>query len=187
MAGRAVQPGRLRRRLTIAFVLVAGVSTAALAIGSYLLVRQARFDDSLARAAGDVRYQLVLAQQFLPLDAERSTNLLASFESSGHHVVLIAGDEVTPSSSAFNAVPSSSVREAAAADQIAYQRLTGHLLIVGGRIPGSTAQLYVVHAEDRIHQDLAQLRNALLAGWVLVVIVAALVGRALARRTLDPV
>ena len=32
---------RLRRRLTVAFVLVAGVSAAALALGSYLLVRQA--------------------------------------------------------------------------------------------------------------------------------------------------
>lgn len=187
MAGRAVQPGRLRRRLTIAFVLVAGVSTAALAIGSYLLVRQARFDNSLARAAGEVRYQLVLAQQFLPLGEERSANLLASFESSGHHVVLITGDEVTPSSAAFSAVPSTAVRQVAAADQIVYQRLTGRLLIVGGRIPGSTAQLYVVHTEDRIHQDLTQLRNALIAGWVLVVIIAALIGRALARRALEPV
>ncbi|HEX6684564.1 MAG TPA: hypothetical protein VF062_17300, partial [Candidatus Limnocylindrales bacterium] len=70
MPGRAARrrPVHLRRRLTIAFVLVAGVSTAALALGSYIMLSRARFDESLSRAAGDVRYQLILAQQFLPLD-----------------------------------------------------------------------------------------------------------------------
>jgi two-component system sensor histidine kinase MtrB len=191
VAGRKVQPGRLRRRLTIAFVLVAGVSTAALALGSYLMVRQARFDDSITQATVDVRYQLVLARQFLPLDAEHSASLLASFESSGRHVVLVTEDGAMPSNPAFGAVPGSAARSAVAAGQLAYQRTLGstadHLLIVGGRIPGSTAQLFVVHSEDRIYQDLAQLRTALLAGWILVVLVAALVGRVLARRTLDPV
>jgi signal transduction histidine kinase len=191
VAGRTVLPGRLRRRLTIAFVLVAGVSTAALALGSYLMVRQARFDDSVTQAAVDVRYQLVLARQFLPLDAEHRASLLASFESSGQHVVLVTEDGPIPSKPSFSPVPGPAVRSAVAAGQIAYQRLprtaAGHLLIVGGRIPGSTAELYVVHGEDRIHQDLDELRTALLAGWILVVIVAALVGRVLARRTLEPV
>ena len=41
----SVQPGRLRRRLTIAFVLVGGLSAGALALGSYLVVRHARLDD----------------------------------------------------------------------------------------------------------------------------------------------
>ncbi|KAB1937299.1 hypothetical protein F8271_19435 [Micromonospora sp. ALFpr18c] len=47
MAGRAVPPGRLRRRLTIAFVLVAGVSAGLLAGGTvtqFPTVRQVRFD-----------------------------------------------------------------------------------------------------------------------------------------------
>jgi signal transduction histidine kinase len=60
-------------------------------------------------------------------------------------------------------------------------------LIVGGRIPGSTAELYALHVEDRIFGDLVQLRTALLAGWTLVIALAALVGHILARRTLEPV
>jgi signal transduction histidine kinase len=191
VAGHAVPPGRLRRRLTLAFVLVAGVSTAALVLTSYLMVRQARFDDSLQRAAADVRYQLVLARQFLPLDAERTATLLVSFEDSGRHVLLVTEGGAAASNRAFDAVPGSQARATAGAGQLAYQRLSGpsgnHLLIVGGRIPGSTVELYVVHDESRIHRDLDQLRTALLAGWVLVVIVAALVGRVLARRTLEPV
>ena len=49
----SIRPGRLRRRLTIAFVLVGGLSAGALALGSYLVVRHARLDDShKPRAAG---------------------------------------------------------------------------------------------------------------------------------------
>ncbi len=73
MARRAVAPGGLRRRLTIAFVLVAGVSTAALALASYLMVRQAWFDDSLQQADSAAREALVIAQDELQgkqLDSE---------------------------------------------------------------------------------------------------------------------
>src|SRR6266542_2981533 len=91
MAARAVPPGRLRRRLTVAFVLVAGVAAAVLAVGSYLMVRQARLDDSVQQAAVDARYQLVLAREFLPLEDERRASLLASFEHSGRHVALVVG------------------------------------------------------------------------------------------------
>jgi two-component system sensor histidine kinase MtrB len=44
-----------------------------------------------------------------------------------------------------------------------------------------------VFVEDRIAGDLAQLRTALLIGWIAVVVVAGLVGRALAKRALGPV
>ncbi|MEV6970449.1 ATP-binding protein [Hamadaea sp. NPDC051192] len=188
MAARAVPPGRLRRRLTIAFVLVAGISAGALAAGSFLLVRQARLDDSLQQAASDVRPQLVAARQFLPLDGERRDNLLAAYESSGRHVVLVADGETTASNPAYAPALSPELRSEAAAGRIGYDRpdSTG-LLVVGGRIPGSAAQLYVVRSEDRIHSDLDQLRAVLIAGWLTVVLLAALVGHLLARRTLDPV
>ncbi|GIH09177.1 two-component sensor histidine kinase [Rhizocola hellebori] len=186
MAGRAVQPGRLRRRLTVAFVAVAGFSMAALATGSYAMVSRARFADSLSRAATDVRYQLVLAHQFLPLDQTRTANLLDSFEGSGRHVVLVTAQSVTASNVAFRAEPGDRTRSLAATGQVAFER-TGRQLVVGGQIPGSTDQLYVVYAEERIYEDLAQLRTAMLASWAAAVLLAALVGRALARRTLEPV
>ncbi|NUR51985.1 MAG: HAMP domain-containing histidine kinase [Hamadaea sp.] len=187
MRARAVPPGRLRRRLTIAFVLVAGISAGALAAGSYLLVRQARLDDSLQQTASDVRPQLIAARQFLPLDGERQDNLLAAYESSGRHVVLVADEETTASNPAYAPVLSPALRAEVAAGRIAFDRPdTTRMLVVGGRIPGSTAQLYVVRSEDRIHSDLDQLRAVLIAGWLAVVLLAALVGRLLARRTLDP-
>jgi signal transduction histidine kinase len=189
MATRAVAPGRLRRRLTISFVAVAGVSAAVLAIGSFLMVQQARLDDSLEQTAADARHQLVVAQQFLPLDGERRDNLLAGFESSGRHVVLVADGDTSASNPGFAPVPGAALGEQVAAGQLAFDRPAGrpHLLIVGGQIPGSAAQLYLVRSEDRIYSDLDQLRAVLAAGWLVVVLIAAGIGHVLARRTLEPV
>ncbi|MFF0370954.1 ATP-binding protein [Micromonospora sp. NPDC005087] len=190
MAGRAVPPGRLRRRLTIAFVLVAGVSAGLLAGGTGLLLRQSWLDASLHQAAADARYQLVLAGQFLPLTDQRSTELLTSFEGSGRHVVLVDGP-ARPSHPSYAPTLGSQLRATVADGQLGYQRSAPaerpRLLVVGGRIPGSTAELYVITVEDDIAADLGQLRTALLAGWVLVVLLAAGVGHLLARRTLEPV
>ncbi len=106
-------------------------------------------------------------------------------------VLLPAATVVAPGSDS-SALPGPEVRADVARGRIAYERKVDpasgeHLLIVGGRIAGSGDELYLTRVEDRIHRDLGQLRSALLAGWAIVVVVAAVVGRALARRTLDPV
>ncbi|SCF19858.1 sensor histidine kinase [Micromonospora chokoriensis] len=190
MAGRAVPPGRLRRRLTVAFILVAGVSAGLLAGGTGLLLRQSWWDASLREAAADARYQLVLAGQFLPLTDQRSADLLTSFEASGRHVVLVDGP-ARASHPAYAPELGTGLRAAVAGGQLGYQRsapaVRPRLLVVGGRIPGSTAELYVLTVEDDVATDLGQLRTALVAGWVLVVLLAAGIGHTLARRTLEPV
>ena len=181
--------GRFRRRLTVAFVLVAAMSAAALAIGSYAWIYNARLGESLQRADSDARFQLVVAREFLPLDDERTIRLLDSFEETGRHVVLVRDSRAVPSHPGFDPPLGPQVRSLAVSGQIAFERLTDqgrHLLVVGGRIPGSTAVLFIVSNEDGMHADLLQLATALIAGWVAVVLVAGLVGTVIARRTLDP-
>jgi signal transduction histidine kinase len=181
---------RLRRRLTVAFVLIAALAAAAVAVSSYLLVRQAWLDDSLRRADRDARYQLTLAGQFLPLDAQRSENLLDSFARGDRDVVLVAGGAATPSNPALDPPLPGSLRASVAEGQLAFQRMRSgehHLLVVGGRIGGSTEQLYMTYLEDQIHSNLEHLRNVLLAGALAVTLVAGTVGYGLARRTLEPV
>ncbi|MGK5739932.1 ATP-binding protein [Micromonospora sp. URMC 103] len=191
MAADRVPPGRLRRRLTVAFVLVAGVSAGVLAGGSYLLLRQARLDASVQQAAADARYQLVLAGQFRPLTEQRRAELLRTFEGSGRHVLLAGEEDVRASNPAFSPTLGPALRATAAAGQLGYERSTPatrpRLLVVGGRIPGSTSELYVVTDEEELLADLDQLRTALLAGWALVVLTAAAIGHHLARHTLEPV
>ncbi|WBB69463.1 HAMP domain-containing sensor histidine kinase [Micromonospora sp. WMMD812] len=191
MAADRVPPGRLRRRLTIAFVLVAGVSAGVLAGGSYLLLRQARLDASVQQAAADARYQLVLAGQFRPLTDQRRAELLRSFEASGRHVLLVDRDDVRSSNPAFAPPLGPELRTTVAAGELGYERSAPsarpRLLVVGGRIPGSDSELYAVTVEEELLADLDQLRTALLGGWALVVLTAAGVGHTLARRTLEPV
>jgi two-component system sensor histidine kinase MtrB len=124
MPGRHVRAGRLRRRLAVAFVLVAGISAGALALASYLLVRQARLADSLDRAKAEVRYDLVLAQSSFPsLDQQAVPDLLSAFEQRVH-VVLVAQGVRTPSNTSFDPPISPDLRSLVLAGQLGYQRLT---------------------------------------------------------------
>ncbi|MGH2555262.1 MAG: ATP-binding protein [Actinomycetota bacterium] len=191
MPRRPIPTGRLRRRLTIAFVLIAGIASGALALGSFFLVRQARLSDSLDVAKAEARFDLVLAQPFLPLDdEERIQSLLGTFQQNRVNVVLVTGEATLPSNESFNPRIPQALRSLVRSGQLAYQRVTEggrDLLLIGGRIPGSTEELYFVFDEGRIKSDLTQLRNVLLVGWGVVVLLAGLVGRLLAARTLDPV
>jgi two-component system sensor histidine kinase MtrB len=89
---RAIHPGRLRRRLTLAFALTAGIAAAALAAGSFFLVREARLNDSRDRALEQSRFNLVLASEVLPADGPEE--LLAAYERRGSFetVLLVDGD-----------------------------------------------------------------------------------------------
>lgn len=192
-AGGRLRPGRLRRRLTVGFLLVAAVSSGALAAASYLLVRQARLSDSLDRARAlaltDLRAagESVAAAAPGPFDVQ---GVLSGAERSGAHAVLVAGGLREPSVEAVNPPIPAAMAALVAGGDLAYQRLpVGGVpyLMIGARIPGSAGQLYLLFSEQRLARDLAQLRTVLLVGWAGVVVISALVGRALARRTLDPV
>src|SRR5207247_7539128 len=102
---RRIRPGRVRRRLAVAFVAVAGLSAGVLAVGSYLRVQQDRLSESLDRAKTSVQFQLgTLAPSFLPLTVERNVDeLLRSFEHADQHVVLVipGGTAAFASNSSF--------------------------------------------------------------------------------------
>jgi two-component system sensor histidine kinase MtrB len=191
---RGVHPGRLRRRLTIAFVLVAGISAGALALGSYLLVRQTRLGDSLSRSKTEALRELRAAGDVVahaPSGAFDVQNLLAGPESSDIHALLVAGSGApTPSVPSVDPSIPNDLRTLVGQGQLAYRRITfggSHYLMIGSRIPGSLDQLYLLFSEQSVYHDLDRLRDVLLVGWGAVVLLAALVGRALARGTLEPV
>src|SRR5215469_18398689 len=90
-SGRSRRSGRfrgagLRRRLIFAFVLVAAISAGSLAVASYLLVRQARLDGSLATSAVEAREDVNLATGIAESDA---TSFIQAYERRGTHAVLV--------------------------------------------------------------------------------------------------
>ena len=70
----------LRRRLTIVFVLAVGVSAAALAAGSYFVVRHNLLADSVRDDVRQARRNLVVAPAYLP---QGSTKLIEAYRETG--------------------------------------------------------------------------------------------------------
>jgi two-component system sensor histidine kinase MtrB len=187
---RRIQAGRLRRRLALAFALTAGLAAAALAAGSFLLVRDARLDESVDRALDQSRFNLVLGSEVLP--AEGSGALLDALQRrGGFDTVLVEDGRASPSSLSLGAdqVPAD-LRDLVASEQLAYERTTiagTPYLVTGGRVPGTDAEAYFFFSEEELQSDLTELGTILLGGLGVVVLLAALAGALLARRTLAPV
>jgi signal transduction histidine kinase len=188
VASPVAAPTRLRRRLTVAFVLVAGTLTFVLAATTYLLVREARLSESLERAEREARFGLRLAAD-LGTGADLR-QFVESFEGRGVHAVLIEEDRRFVSNPSVDPAISQDLRSLVDEGELAFERAdvagSPHL-VVGGRPPGSTAELYLLISEEGMMRDLGQLGTLLSAGWLATVVVSALVGWLVARRTLAPV
>jgi two-component system, OmpR family, sensor histidine kinase MtrB len=182
-----IPSGGLRRRLTIAFVLTVGVSAAALAAGSYFVVRHNLLADSVDSAERQTRRNLVVAPTYLRQGREE---LVKAYQRGGFLVV--GTDSGRPFSSSLGVglrqVPTD-LRRLAGKGQLGYERETVagmHYLVVGGPA-GRDTELYFFFSEENLRDELDQLRNVLLAGIAILVLAAALVGAVVARRTLRPV
>jgi signal transduction histidine kinase len=188
---RRIQPGRLRRRLTLAFALTAGIAAAALAAGAFFLVREARLTDAQDRALEQSRFNLVLGAEVLPADGPEA--LLEAYERRGSFetVLLVDGTSHPSSLSLGEAQIPTDLQTLVAEGQLAYERTEvadTRYLVTGGQIPGSEEdEAYFFFSEEELWDDIAQLRTILLAGLGIVVLVAGLAGALLARRILAPV
>jgi signal transduction histidine kinase len=179
---------RFRRRLTVAFALVGGLAAVTLAVGSYLVVRETRLDDSTERALDQARFNLVLAQD---VGADEDA-LLDALELRGlFDTVGVSGSETFSSSVSLGVdqVPED-VQELVEQGELAYKRVTvgsARYVLVGGGVAGTDLDLYFFFPEDELWSELADLRNILLAGTLLLVLLSAAAGALVARRTLAPV
>lgn len=184
---RAVTPTRLRRRLAVAFVLAVGVATGALALGSYLVVRNARLDDSARSAVNqsilNLRYATTQPSVQAVLDGLRTRGQFAS-------VALTTGHPAQQSGAiGADRIPAA-LRQLVSQGQLARQRITvagRPYLVVGGALPQTSEQLYFFYDEHPLWADLDVLRNVLAIGWLILVLLAGLGGTLFARRTLAPV
>ena len=187
---RVVVARRLRRRLAVTFALVAAVATGALALGTYLVVRSARLDDSTKSSLDQARTNLVLAGTLLgpSSEAQDVVDLRSFYARLGFETVAVVGDD------AFGrfgtAAISEGLRRLVRNGDLAFERVRladTRYLVAGGRPRPSRAELYFFFSEEALHADLAQLRTILLAGWGIVVVLSAAAGALVARRVLRPV
>lgn len=184
----AVTPTRLRRRVAVAFVLAVGVATGVLAVGSYVVVRNARLDASANQSV----HQTVVNLRY----ATNQPNVQALFDGlrargqSSPAVVLTRGATPQTSGAIGAAQIPAGLRRLVGGGRLARQRVVvggTHYLVVGGALPETQKQYYFFYNEQQVWSDLAVLRNVLAVGWLALVVLAGLGGTLFARRTLAPV
>src|SRR5947208_7354024 len=122
MPRRIAPPARLRRRIFVSFVLVAGVSGAALAVGSFLLVRQSRLDDSVDRSVRQARLNIAFARQNPPDDLRGLLDFYGN--GAGFDTVIVAGGEVRASSLPGLFRPPEDLARIVRSGQIGSERMT---------------------------------------------------------------
>ena len=176
----------LRRRLTIAFAFAVGLTAVALAAGSYFVVRHNLLADSVKSSAKQARQNLKLAPSYLPRDPD---GLLRAYRVTGGFdtVIVSGGQPYSGFQIRLKDVPGG-LRKLVKGGRLGYQRETvagRHYLVVGGPAKGS--ELYFFFSEQGLRHELSVLRNILLAGGGILVLLAALAGAVLARETLRPV
>jgi signal transduction histidine kinase len=177
--------------LTIVFVAVAGIASGALAGGSYLVTAYYRQSAFHERAERQARVNLALTVgRAGPAELDQLFNVYR--ELGGVESMAIgpdAGVRASLPSLGPNDIPSplrGSLSDNEVRTAIAVVRDHPYL-VVAGRPRGSPVELYFFFSHQGVIESLAAMRTGLLVGWVVIIALAALVGRAVARTTLLPV
>ena len=192
---RPLAVARLRPRLIATFALVAAVTAVAVAVTSYVLVRQAVLDragDDALRAARSALNEGVddLPEGAPMADVSAFVARLVARTSGSFDVVTVMPDgaaDTTSISTSVAAVPSTLVGPVASGRIVSVRSdVAGRpRIVVGGQIPG-TATLYLFFPLDEIERDLDTLRAVLAGVAVGLVVVSGLVGALAARGLLRP-
>ena len=177
----------LRRRLTIVLALAVGLSGAALAAGSYFVVRHNLLADSVDSSVTQTRRNVGVASAYLGHGPQA---LLNAYTERGFSTVVTSKSRsfVSGTDVSLREVPAG-LRAVVARGDLGYQRATiagSHYLVSGAPVAADT-RVYFFFAEDGLQRDLTQLRNILAAGVAILVLLAGLVGAVFARRALRPV
>jgi signal transduction histidine kinase len=176
----------LRRRLTLVLALAVGLSGIALGAGSYFLVRHNLLADSVDSSIVQTRRNLAVAPSYPDMG-----KLVDQYKSRGNFLTVATRGGQTFLSSAsvsLRSVPTG-LRAVVARGELGYQRTTvaGDRFLVTGAPAANGTKLYFFFPENGLRHELSVLRNVLLGGVGILVLLAALVGVVLARSTLRPV
>ena len=169
-------------------MVAVGFATGVLAVGTYVIVENARLRDSTDHAVADA----LLSLRFAERQSSPPETLFHAFRGRGQFATVVIGPGATAQSSAGigPAQVPGDLRRMVATGQVADSRVTvasRHYVVVGGPLPGQAVQYYFFYDEQEVWDNLQTLRDVLPAAWLVMVMLAGLGGILLARRTLAPV
>ncbi|HEV7604247.1 MAG TPA: ATP-binding protein [Candidatus Limnocylindrales bacterium] len=190
----------IRARLTVTLVALVALTVVLLGVGAYLFVDNSLRAQALREAATQARFDLsvTIPNARLPSspnpDDITSSRLLDTFFQRDIGVIFDLG----PNRTAVNdpvlvgVLPTlpADLRQRVANGELAYAWVTLHgepRLVIAGRISQAGAAVYFFRDVKPLEDALSQLRLALIVGSLIVVLLALLVARYIARGVLAPV
>jgi signal transduction histidine kinase len=190
----------IRARLTVTLVALVAMTAILLGTGAYLFVANSLHDQALRDAAAQARFDLSVTVPNAELPAEATqedvvdSHILDAFHQREIDAIIDLGpngDAVLPTElEGVLATFPVDLRDRVATGELGYAWLTvagKPSLVVGGRAGGTGPAVYFVHDVSALEAALVQLRAALIVGTVLLIVVALLVARVIARGVLAPV
>jgi methyl-accepting chemotaxis protein len=184
----------LLRRVALSFAAAVILTALALTLSAYFLTKAGQDKDALDKALAQSRFNLVLADSMLPATPEDSDyeRLVNAFQIRGDFATLVDTGQ-QPYTSGFDVSPDLVTPELAAKvaeGRIGYQMIviTGQpTLVVGGPAHSGDLSLYFFYPQAARLAQLAQLRDILIIGGVILAVLGALLGYLLARGLVRPV
>jgi signal transduction histidine kinase len=190
----------IRARLTLTIVALVALTAAILGIGSYLVVDNRLHNQALDDARNQATFDLSVLIPSLGLPAGPTSDdiiksgVLGTLARRGVDLIVAHDDEVLAASpagltAALAAIPSP-LRSLVSGGQLGYAWTTlggRPVLVVGGRLPPSGPDFYFVHDASAIEQTLDLLRLGIGVVALILIAIALLVARVVARGVLAPV
>src|SRR5436190_5886341 len=190
----------IRARLSATLVALVALTAILLGTGAYVFVENGLRDQVLRDAHDQAAFDLavIVPAADLPPDPTRDdigdSRLLDTFHARGVGAIVdLAANGVAVSSSELEGVVDAlpaDLRDRVASGQLAYAWTTvagAPSLVVGGRVGGTGPAFYFVHDTTELESALAQFRLALVAGAPILLFLALLAARWIARGVLAPV
>ncbi|MBW3615424.1 MAG: HAMP domain-containing histidine kinase [Actinobacteria bacterium] len=185
---RGPRPHRFRRRLTAAFVLVAGISGGVVASATFVAAREYRLRNF--RNASEQQAKVAMALAPRQLDAASFDRLQATYGvPSEAGMVAVAPDAIFTSSPALgtNDIPQQ-LRQGKSTDVEGAETVVRgrRALVIRAAGPQST-YYYFFFSMEQLEASLSELARVAAAAWAVTVAAAGAVGEVVSRATLRPV
>jgi signal transduction histidine kinase len=182
-------PLRFRRRLALAFGVIAGLATALMAISTYFLVAHQRVDIFEKRARDQAELAVGLSREGdINVQPDALDELIG--DSSGFQLLLVGPSSREFSSGNFHAdqVPES-LKDVGLETRGANATANGQpYFVVGSQINAdSPTRMYFWFSKSLINSTLGQLRSVSMLMWAAVTALSFAAGRFIAVRTLAPI
>jgi two-component system sensor histidine kinase MtrB len=189
----------IRARLTVTLVALVALTAVLLGAGAYLFVDNSLHAQVLHDAATQARFDLsvTIPNRGLPRDSSPQdivdSGLRETFRQRGVDTIVdVPGGPVVSREDLADVLPTlpADLRTRVDRGELAYAWVTladRPSLVIGGRAGGAGPAYYFVHDVRSLEEALAQLRTALVVGTIVLILLALLVARVIARGVLAPI